>query len=323
MAYDDKTRVVHDGDDGDGARSTAPLPAPGSTDYKPGFMGGEGTRGDAAGASPFSDDKGNPFKNADGSQRNVNAYATPDFNDILKGAGDGYTPKKNFDKMERDNKLKTIVITLVAAIIVCSLAFFVVMKMMEAKNNYGAQVSESSTTAPVTPVPESTATTSGSDNDVTETNPTRANTSITGTSPDDVLASVDGATIVLSANNARIHGISVSNAKDDKITGVDTKCDMKTHNTNCYLGTVTVDDDTMGIYAFNDAKTNTLLYSDSDPETVTIQGAAMSYITPMTVNGANQNALVIVMNDQTGVILTSANSDKLKALVDENELSIS
>lgn len=285
---------------------------PGTNDYKPDYMGG--------GKSPFTDDNGNPFNDNNGTRPNVNAYAGKSFNDILRPDDDGVVPVKSFEQMERDNKVKTIAIAVIIAIVVCSLGFFLVMKMMELRSNYGAHP-DTSMSAPVSPVPEeSSSPSSTSTGDTTEKNPVRENKSITETSPDDAMVTItNGSTIAISANNTRLHSITIPNVKDNKISGVETACTMKTHNTNCYMGTATIGDDTIGIYAVNDAKTNAILYSDSDPQTVTVKGAAMSYIVPMTVNGEKQNALVIIMNDQTGVILTAKDADTLKALTDAED----
>lgn len=288
---------------------------PGTNDYKPDYMG--------VGRSPFSEDNANPFNGNGDAPKNVNAYAGMSFNDILKPDSDD-KPVKSFEKMERDNKVKTIAITVIIAIVVCSLGFFLVMKMMELRSNYGAHP-DATMTAPVSPVPEESSSSSGaSTGDTTEKNPVRENKSITDTSPDDAMVTItNGNTIAISANNTRLHSITIPNVKDGKINGVDASCTMKTHNANCYMGTATIDDDTIGIYAVNDAKTNAVLYSDSDPQTVTVNGAAMSYITPMTVNGEKQNALIIIMNDQTGVILTAKNADALKTLTNgENGITV-
>ena len=86
---------------------------------------------------------------------------------------------------------------------------------------------------------------------------------------------------------------------------------MKDVASTCYMGAAKYKSGSMDLFSFRDASTTSLLLtSKSTIRKITIKNTRLAYLTKMTDStGKGQvNALILVLNDQTGVIMASSNS---------------
>lgn len=163
------------------------------------------------------------------------------------------------------------------------------------------------------PTSSSTATTSGSsssDSKYTDTigdvNPSSSLTFSSESMSTDAASSKN--TVTLKNINGRTTTVTIDNLTSDISSQ---SCTMKDVASTCYMGTAKYKNWSMDLFSFRDASTTSLLLtSKSTIRETTIKNTRLSYLTKMTDStGKGQvNALVIVLNDQTGVIMASSNS---------------
>lgn len=128
-----------------------------------------------------------------------------------------------------------------------------------------------------------------------------------------VKASIDKRVVNIRVGDGDYARVDFGKALTKDITGLSQACDLSATAASCYVGSSEINGKAVDIYAFRDAKTSNLLYSDKAVTKTGTYGAAYAYIQDMNSN-ADLKGLFIVFGNQSGLIVTSEDTPTLNAI---------